>query len=89
MESGTKMKKAKPGDIIQLGGIEYYVFKDDNGNNCINAVNESWIDRGLRYYGEECYPLNERYDDYAVIDHYTCSYPDGTQEAGEDWYINR
>lgn len=76
------MKEIKAGDIIKLYGKEEYVFLlDDEETLGTSAVNESWIQRGLSFYGEECYPLTrDEYDEAEVVGHYG---------DGRAWYEER
>ena len=82
------MGEIKAGDIIRLYGKEEYVFLIDaeHGTLGTNACNESWIERGLRNYGEECYPLTrDEYDEAEVVGHYG----DGYYFDGRAWYEER
>ena len=78
--------KVKAGDIIRLYGVEEYVFQLGNGALGTNACNERWIERGLREYGEECYPLTrEEIEECEVVGHYG----DGWSLEGREWYESK
>lgn len=78
----------KAGDILVYHGCSGdtfdYVFRCDDGRLGTSAVNPSWIERGLRYYGQELYPIqSEGYLlDTEVIGHYG----DGSAHDGIEWY---
>ena len=64
-------QKIQAGDIIRFAnGREEYVFDCGDGILGTNACNESWIARGLREYGDECYPLTaDEIEEAEVVGH--------------------
>ena len=80
--------KFKPGDVIEYpGGHRDYVFRcltrGFRGEPGLNACNISWVERGLRTYGQELYPIRTLdMTDVKVVDHFG----DGYQEEGREWY---
>lgn len=49
----------------------------------VNACNTSWIERGLRFYGQELYPIRVLdMEGIVVVDHYG----DGSLDDGRRWY---
>lgn len=82
-----------PGDIIVFNNglnsnFPHYVFELEyhgSGVLGINACNLLWVNKGLKFYGEECFILDD--EDFAtaqVIDHFG----NGRQEDGICWYGN-
>lgn len=74
----------KPGDIIKYSdGKLDYIMLDANGDTAINACNKSWIERGLRLFGQELYPCYTiDMQDAEVVGHYGS----GTLDDGMTWY---
>lgn len=79
-------QKIKAGDIIEYpSGRREYVFRTigEDAEPAVNACNESWIERGLRLYGQELYPIRVLdMDGVVVVDHYG----DGLLDDGRRWY---
>lgn len=78
------MKNFKLGDIIEYpSGERDYVFRAVNGEPAVNACNKSWIERGLRLYGQELYPIRTLdMEGVVIVDHYG----DGWIDDGREWY---
>ena len=79
------MQDIKPGDIIKYdnGKLDYIFKLDANEGPGINACNKSWIERGLRNYGDELYPISTLdLSDAGVVGHYG----DGSYGNGIKWY---
>ena len=78
------MAEFKAGDIVKYdNGKLDYIFKCSDGVLGVNACNIAWIERGLRDYGDELYPLDTvDMCDAEVVDHYG----DGTSMDGCWWY---
>ena len=79
------MDKFKAGDVIQYpdGRQDYLIEIPGEDGLWVNACNTSWIDRGLRGFGEECYPFGSSEDMEAeVVGHYG----DGDGTSAQRWY---
>lgn len=76
----------KAGDIIwyESGTQDYLVEIPGEEGLWVNACNPSWIERGERWFCEECYPFfAEGLDDGAkVIGHFG----EGTLDDAQRWY---
>lgn len=72
------------GDVIENDfGTREYVFDLGCDVLGVNACSRSWIERGRRFYGEECYALDEIcLSGYRVVGHLG----DGSMEDGWAWY---
>lgn len=84
----TDITAFKPGDVVEYpSGKREYVFRcltgEEKGEPGVNACNLSWVERGLRTYGQELYPIRTLdMTDVTVVDHFG----DGYQEDGREWY---
>ena len=79
------MQDLKPGDIIKYanGKLDYIFKLNADEGLWINACNKSWIERGLRSYGDELYPTSSLdLSDAEVAGHYG----DGSYGNGIKWY---
>ena len=80
------MGKFDAGDIIRYpsGRLDYLVSIPGEEGLWVNAVNPSWIDRGLRDFCDECYPFYENgYDkDAEVVGHFG----NGDCASAWSWY---
>ena len=80
------MGKFDAGDIIRYpsGRLDYLVSIPGEEGLWVNAVNPSWIDRGLRDFCDECYPFyeNEWDKDAEVVGHFG----NGDCASAWSWY---
>lgn len=75
----------KPGDVIRYpsGRLDYLLELPGMPGLWTNACNHSWIERGLRSFGQECYPFTDAdAEDVEVVGHQG----DGGIRAAEKWY---
>lgn len=80
------MGKFNAGDVIRYpsGRLDYLVSIPGEEGLWVNAVNPSWIDRGLRDFCDECYPFYENgWDkDAEVVGHFG----NGDCASARSWY---
>lgn len=82
--------KFKPGDVVAYddkwhqADLDYLIYIEGQPGLWVSIVNESWVDRGLRSYAEECIGFFHEglYKDAIVVGHFG----DGSVKDAEDWY---
>lgn len=74
----------KAGDIIayENGRLDYLISIPGEQGLFVNACNPSWIERGLRNFCDECYPLSSLDEGAKVVGHYGS----GTRDDAWKWY---
>lgn len=73
------------GDIVEYanGRRDYLIKVDEDGGIGVNACNPSWIERGLRDFGDECYAFFAGLQDGAkIVGHFG----NGSVEDAKQWY---
>lgn len=77
--------KFTAGDIIRQsdGRLDYLIAIPGETGLWTNACNPAWIERGLRLFGQECYPFtNDDAADATVVGHQG----GGSREDAAAWY---
>lgn len=79
----------RPGDVVKhkSGKLDYLIGLPGNEHLLVNACNPTWIDRGLRYFGQECYKFTrDDFESCEVVDHFG----NGSLSDADQWYqINK
>lgn len=84
-ENDIVEEEFKAGDVVQYddGKMDYLIKIEGDDGLFINACNPSFIERGLRYFGQELYPFT--YDCRQLV--IVCGhYKDGSVDSAISWF---